>query len=108
MINQLIGALLVLGVAYGLVEAWPLIAGPSLDLATPVNGQVVPGGILEVEGKAARVASLSLDGTPLVYDQTGTFSSTLTFPRGGSILTLEATDRFGRKVSVTRSIFVPY
>lgn len=107
MINQLIGALLLIGATYGVVEAWPLIAGPSITLTYPTDASVAPEGIINVTGKTERVATLALDGSPLVYDQTGAFSSTLTFPHGGSILTLEATDRFGRKVSITRTIFVP-
>lgn len=107
MITQLIGALLLIGAAYGAVEAWPLIVGPSIALSSPSDATVASDGIVEVTGVARRVAALTLDGAPLVYDQTGAFSSTLTFPRGGSILTLEAVDRFGRKMSVTRTIFVP-
>ena len=99
-------ALLFLG-GYGLVEAWPLLYGPSLSLDTPQDGASVPGGIVTVVGEAPRAAKLTLNGAPLLHDQSGDFSSTLTFPLGGSLLTFVATDRFGRTVTETRTIYVP-
>lgn len=107
MVNYLIGAVLLVSVSYGLTRAWPLIAGPSLSIASPTDNAPFPGGIVSVRGVAARAAVLTLDGAPLLHQEDGTFSSTLTFPRGSSILTFVATDRFGRTVTVTRTVFVP-
>ncbi len=102
----LFAVLLALGV-YGCIEAWPLVAGPGLSVVSPMDNAVFPGGIVAITGSAPRAARLSLNGAPLLHDQNGGFSSTLTFPRGGSILTFTAIDRFGRTVTLTRSIFVP-
>ncbi|HQT82690.1 MAG: hypothetical protein B7W98_02715 [Parcubacteria group bacterium 20-58-5] len=107
MLKYLIGAVLVICVVYGGIEAWPLIAGPSLVITAPADNAAFPDGIVSVAGKAARAAELTLDGAVLLHDQDGTFSSTLTFPHGSSILTFVATDRFGRSVTATRTIFVP-
>ncbi len=107
MTRYFIGAVLLILLGYGLVEAWPLIAGPKLVISSPINNASFPGGIVNVQGTAARAALLTLDGEPLLHDQNGNFSSTLTFPEGGSILTFSATDRFGRHVTETRTIFVP-
>jgi hypothetical protein len=99
--------LLLLGI-YGAIEAWPLIAGPSLSVSSPEDNASFAGGTVAIAGRAERIASLTLDGEPLLRDEHGDFSAALTFPRGGSILTFIATDQFGRRVRVTRSIFVPY
>lgn len=107
MIRYLIGAVLVVLVGYGLVEAWPLIAGPSLSIASPAQNAPYPGGVVSIRGRAERAATILLNGAPLLHDQNGGFSSTMTFPRGGSILTFTATDRFGRTVTATRAIYVP-
>ncbi len=107
MIKYLIGAILLISIGYGGVEAWPLLAGPTLSISSPANDAAVPGGIVTVEGKAVRAAELTLDGTTILHDQDGSFSSTITLPRGGSILTFVATDRFGRTVTAARTIFVP-
>jgi len=107
MTRYLIIAVLLILVGYGLIEAWPLLAGPSLSIASPIQDAPYPGGVVSIRGNAARAAALTLNGAPVLHDQDGGFSSTLTFPRGGSILTFVATDRFGRTVTATRSIFVP-
>jgi hypothetical protein len=107
MTRYLIGIVLLILVGYGGIEAWPLISGPGLSIASPENYASFPGGIVEVRGSAPRAVVLMLDGAPLVHDQEGNFSSTLTFPKGGSILTFVATDRFGRTVTATRSVYVP-
>jgi len=107
MIRYLIAAMLLVLIGYGLVEAWPLLMGPSLSIASPTNHASYPSGIVSIRGEAARAAVLTLNGAPLLRDQDDSFLSTLTFPRGGSILTFMATDRFGRTVTATRAIFVP-
>jgi hypothetical protein len=107
MTRYLIGAVLLVLIGYGLIEAWPLIAGPSLSIASPIENASYPGGIVSVRGEAPRAATILLNGAALLHDQEGGFSSTLSFPRGGSILTFTATDRFGRTVTATRAIYVP-
>ncbi len=107
MTNYLIGAVLFVIALYGGIEAWPLMAGPSLAIESPAQNASIPGGIVAIEGRASRVAKLTINGALARYDQNGDFSSTLTFPRGGSILTFVAADRFGREVTATRTIFVP-
>jgi len=107
MTRYLLAVVLSVLVCYGLIEAWPLVAGPSLSIVSPVNNASYPDGIVDVRGKAIRVAQLTLDGAPVLREEDGSFSSTFPFPRGGSILTFRAIDRFGRTVTATRTIFVP-
>ena len=107
MLRHLIGALLIGFLLYGGIEAWPLIVGPRLTITSPLGNASYPDGIVPVEGSAARAAVLTVNGAVVLHDQKGGFSSTFTFPHGSSILTFVATDRFGRTVSATRTIFVP-
>lgn len=107
MIRKITLAVLVVLAGYGFQEAWPLLAGPSLSIESPLNNASSESGIVTVSGKAARAAELTLNGDPVLREEDGSFRTTLTFPRGGSILTFAATDRFGRTVASTRSIFVP-
>jgi len=107
MTKYLLLIILFIFVGYGLVKAWPLIEGPSLFIAFPQNGVAVQDGILTISGKAVRAAQLTIDGAPILHEEDGSFSTTLTLPHGGSLLTLVATDRFGKQVSATRTVFVP-
>ena len=107
MTRRLIAFVLFALAGYGLIEAWPILSGPSITIDYPRDGASITGGIAQVRGSASHIAMLTLDGAPVLHDELGNFNSTLTFPRGGSILTFMATDRFGRSVTATRSIFVP-
>jgi len=89
------------------MEAWPLIDGPSLSIISPANNATFPCGIVNIRGNVAHAAALTLNSNPVLHEENGYFSSTLTFPRGSSILTFVATDRFGRKITATRTVFVP-
>jgi hypothetical protein len=101
-------AALLLVVIYGLIEAWPLIIGPMLSVESPADNATIEDGIVTVSGHVERASLFTLNGAPLLQDQSGGFSSTLTFPHGGSILTFVATDRFGRSITERRTVFVPY
>ena len=56
-------------------------------------------------GDVEQALAEAKNGAPILRDQDGVFSSTLTFPRGGSILTFVVTDRFGRTVTANRPIY---
>ena len=101
-------AILCILVIYGIIEARPLIVGPTLYIDSPAQNTPFPNGIVSVSGKAERTATLTMNGATLLPGEDGAFSSVLTFPRGGSILTFVATDRFGRSVRATRNVFVPF
>ena len=107
MTRILLGLVLTALVAYGLWEAYPLVLGPSLAVSAPVEGARYPDGVATIAGRVARATTLTLNGGPLLAEQAGRFETTLAFPRGGSILTFVATDRFGRSVTRQRYIYVP-
>ncbi len=107
MVRYLLAALVIVLCGYGAVEAYPILAGPSLTLTSPAPFTTATSGLVTVSGHAYRTVALTLDGAPVLPDQDGSFSSSLALPSGGSILTLTATDRFGRSVTKTRTVYVP-
>ena len=101
-----IGVVLAVVVAYGFMEAGPLLRGPRLALDSPAPGAVSADGIIEVSGTAYRTESLSLNGGPLLIDSSGKFYEKLTLPSGGVILSLTARDRFGRTAHASRTVVI--
>jgi hypothetical protein len=93
-------------VGYGVIEAMPLIEGPSLSVTITQEASSTPS-IVTVAGNATRVTELSLDGAAVLTDESGAFSRVITLPRGGSILSLTATDRFGRSITKQQDVYVP-
>ena len=94
--------ILIIVVGYGLHEAIPLLTGPRIYLSQPENGESAHNGFITILGSTLHTQSVSLDGNPLLTDQNGHFQTTLSLPRGGAILSLTATDRFGRSVTEQR------
>ncbi|HEV7121561.1 MAG TPA: hypothetical protein VGN56_01890 [Candidatus Paceibacterota bacterium] len=98
------GVLFILAV-YGFFKALPLLTGPQIRI-DPI---VMTGdqGFITLSGQALHTETLTLDGSTLLIDENGRFSKMLSLPRGATILTFKATDRFGRSTSVTKEIVTP-
>lgn len=93
--------LLSLVAAYGAFKAWPLLSGPRIEVSVISD----PGtGLTTLSGKALHTETLLLNGGTLLIDEEGSFATTLTLPRGTGILTLSATDRFGRSTSEQETV----
>lgn len=91
---------------YGVMEALPILSGPQLTLSAPLDGTTARGGFVKVSGHIERVVKLTLSGAPLLSNADGSFSRTLVLPSGVSLLTITASDRFGRTITDTRTLFV--
>lgn len=98
---------LVLLFGYGVFKAWPLLSGPSLTIESPAPFVTTLDGYLLIQGVAKHTESLIINGGQVYTDQEGRFRQLLLMPAGGAILTLTATDRFGRSITKRRSVFIP-
>lgn len=107
MIRIAIAIVLALLVLYGLKEGYPLLSGPSLSIESPTNYASAVEGAVTVSGVARHTETLTLNGGILLIDEKGRFSTSLTLPQGGAILSLTATDRFGRSVTKQRTVYIP-
>jgi hypothetical protein len=106
-IRGAIGILLLLLLIYGVIKAFPLLSGPAIRIENPVAYSAHPDGLVHIEGVAKHTETLTLDGGPLLIDESGHFATSLVLPHGGAILSLTATDRFGRSRLERRYVFVP-
>ena len=96
--------LLSLVLVYGLIKAIPLLRGPYIVLSSlSTNAD----GLTTLSGTAAHTETLKMVGGTLLIDDKGHFSTDLMFPRGGVILKLTATDRFGRSRTLERTVVTP-
>lgn len=98
----LVFALILIG--YGVFEAYDLWIGPSIVILEPQDGSRVSENLVTVVGQTRNVSWLSMLGRPIFIDEQGRFSEKLLLPAGYSILTFEAKDRLGRKISETLSL----
>lgn len=94
--------LIVTGIGwYALFQARNLIAGPELTISGPAE-QVHTERMITLRGTAENIASLTLNGRTIFTDEQGTFEETLVLENGYTIMTLTATDRYGRETSASR------
>lgn len=96
------GALfLLLLIVYSAYQARAYLAGPALTIKhTEQNGA-----LLEISGTAERVAFLSLNERQIFTNERGVWQETILLLPGYNIVSLAATDRFGRKVEVYRDFY---
>lgn len=106
-IKSLAAIVLIILLGYGVVEARHLLSGPSIDLDIPSNYTTFEEGFVTISGRANNAENLTLNGGPLPIDEEGAFQKIILLPSGSGILSLTATDRFGRQASITRTIFIP-
>lgn len=102
-IGLLIGLALVT-IAYGTFRAYPLVAGPSITVYSPTDGDYVASTTFEVSGQVKRANVITLQGKPITIDTEGHFSETLVAQAPYTILILVATDSYGETVSKTMRV----
>lgn len=97
----LLGALVLVAVVYGAFRAYPLVAGPSISVYSPQDGDYVASSTFEVSGQVKRANVITLQGKPITVDTEGHFRETLVAQFPYTILVLVATDQYGESVSKT-------
>ena len=91
---------------YGLFEARRIVEGPQVTIYMPADGSATSTSGVVIAGNAQNISFLTINDQPSFTDQQGNFSETLSIPPGFAVLTVAATDRFGRRTSKEVSINV--
>lgn len=102
--KKLLFVILLLGgiggiIGYGLFEARRLITGPSIVIYEPQDGSRIASPLLVVEGEAHNISFLTINDRPVLTDEAGHFTNKLSPPPGANVVTVQGTDRFGRRAS---------
>ncbi len=96
-----LGILVLFAVLYGGFKGYYLVAGPSITVYSPHDGDVVASSTFEISGKVARAQKITVQGRPINIDTEGRFIETLVAQAPYTILVLVATDKYGLTVSET-------
>ena len=99
----------VIGVAlYLLLQISVLAAPPALDISSPSADQQVSSPQLEIRGKTAPTASVSINNSAIPVNDDGSFSTTLTLNDGLNTVRFEARNRAGKARRVERNILLKH
>lgn len=103
LLRYLIVVSLVTLIGYGLFEARRLISGPIITINSPQAGQMVQGPVVRITGQVNNAAFLSVNSRQVLTDKSGNFVTALSPTPGYVVLSVSATDRFGK----TRTRTIP-
>lgn len=91
---------------YGLYEAQGLLFGPKIQVSTEIT--VVHEPYVKIEGRALRIASLSMNGKEIPVTQEGEFSEPFLLAKGDNKIALKAKDTSGRtSESFVNIMYIP-
>lgn len=93
--------LISVAVAYGIYRAYPLALGPSIEIISPIDGDIVPSGTFQVIGNAKRAKVITLQGRPITIDTDGGFIETLVASPPYTTVVMTATDNYGKTITKT-------
>ncbi len=96
-------AILLSLLVYVFFQSKDFISGPQISITYPTEGIYLDDTFVSVKGTAHRVAYLSLNDRPIFVNESGVFEEALLAHEGYTILSLKATDRFGREREIKRS-----
>ena len=91
-----IAVVTIFGYAYFKTQAY--LQGPQMTINTPLNGSTVTEPQLAIQGLVERVSSIHLNGRKIFIDKEGHFKEHILLYPGHNIITVEATDRFDKRI----------
>ena len=97
----LIIMLIMTALSYGIFRAYPLLAGPQVEIYSPSDNDIVSSTTFEISGKVKRVKEISVQGRLIPIDTEGNFREVLVAYAPYTILTVTATDFYGATIQKT-------
>lgn len=86
---------------YAYYQSRGIIAGPTITLSSPHDGDDITAPLAHIKGSAVRAKELTLDGRAIFVDLSGNFDEQLLLYPGYNIIELAAKDADGREEKKT-------
>lgn len=86
-------------VAYATWRSLNYARGPAINIFFPPDQTATSSKVINMYGRADRISRLSINGRDLTIDELGNFSEILVIFPGINVVTIGATDQFGRSIS---------
>jgi hypothetical protein len=93
-------------VGYGALEAKNLAEGPIVSIISPTSGDVATSSVITIKGVAKNVSFITLNGDQIFTDENGNFSEDRIISTGYNVITVNARDKFGKKVE--KVLYITY
>lgn len=96
--------ILAISIIYIAFRAYPLISGPAILLYSPYDGDIVASTTFELSGQVTRAKEITVQGKPITIDTEGRFTETLIATAPHTIITVQATDSYGKHITKTITV----
>jgi hypothetical protein len=83
-------------ISFGLFQSKNLIAGPKIEIISPINGRTAEESLTKIRGKAKNISEIKLNGRNIFVDEKGIFEEKVLLSYGYNSIIIEAKDRFNR------------
>jgi hypothetical protein len=93
--------IIMLVLVYGGFKAKDIAQGPRLSITSPEDGSSFRDSLITISGTANNLSFLTLNGGKIFTDESGKYNEKILLSNGYNRITVEAVDRFGRKVTRT-------
>lgn len=88
-------------ILYAFSRTINFLRGPSVIIDRPADNEYISNANTVIEGRANYVSLLTLNGREIFTDEKGNFRERLPLLAGYNIITVRATDKFGRIITKT-------
>jgi hypothetical protein len=92
---------IVIVLGYGAFKAKDFVRGPKLAVLSPRDGEMLHDSLVEIKGTTNNISFLTLNDNKIFTDESGNFTEKILLSSGYNVMTVEAKDRFGRKITKT-------
>ena len=102
-----VATILALFVAYVLFQARFLIQGPQITM-TKDTSVVQTERTVTLEGTAKNITNITVNGNPILTDESGNFAYTIVLENGYNKTSIQAHDRYGRTTTLIKEfVYTP-
>lgn len=91
-------------VTYTYYKTKDFLHGPVVIITSPVNGATVNDSLVEIVGKAKRIAYISINDRQIFTNEEGNFKEKLLLYPGYNIISIKVSDRFDRNTEKSLEI----
>lgn len=94
--------------AFAIFQSRNLLTGPTITIESPTNGNSFPRPLITLVGTVKNAARLSVNDHQSFVDEEGRLIEDILLNEGYNVITIKATDRFGReKIKRLEFIYQP-
>lgn len=97
--KYLLLTLLLTSFSYGVWRAYSLITGPHITITYPHDNDTVSSSTFKISGRVSSVKNISIQGRSIPIDKEGNFNEILVAMSPYTIITLHATDAYGKTIT---------